>query len=66
MAQKAQRRFGKNVVPGLNIHFLISAAGGETRHHTLQLERQCEYSRRKKNVRCMQSCVSVCALVMTK
>lgn len=48
MAQKAQRRFGKNVVPGLNIHFLISAAGGETGHHTLQLGRQCKYSRRKK------------------
>lgn len=30
MAQKAQRRFGLEAVLSLTIHFLISAAGGET------------------------------------
>ena len=33
MAQKAQRRFGLEALLSLTIHFLISAAGGETRRH---------------------------------
>lgn len=62
MAQKAEWRFGPEAEPSPNVHFLISAAGGETRRHISQLWGGGESARVQGENQCkgcMQSHLSV-------